>query len=334
MVCSIADNQPLGKLAISTGAVNTCHSPEPRLGGCIHGLPPHEGISGAMGSAIGYCQALFGASHSPTAHTQKVVDALNSINAPWNRSHELFYGYHPPHMSITDFVNQAIVPLEQGRVPILISPLDPATDKQAIEEVLDSRPAVPRGETILLRVVPRGENSLSALRDLTEGLITKARTQHAMPCWWPLIQGTMTANEWESFRHSLDANAQFTNVAINPFTSPELIDAAGEQVTVAQVVVGVSNGIHQDGTIEVPDGMSISGARPGDKYNLFAFVEQIRKLPKVPTLIILGPAQKESADDFNTHRLSKFLPLLRAGCEQLWSKVAPAMREELWQLAA
>lgn len=72
----------------------------------------------------------------------------------------------------------------------------------------------------------------------------------------------------------------------------------------------------------------------GDEYDLYRYMERLAVLKIAPTQIVLGPAEKEWTEEMNSARVAALLPLLRAGCDILWSDIPKARREYVWSLSA
>lgn len=248
MACKIAENRPLSLLRQEIGLPNQCHSLRED---CIHGYERHTGeyIMGIPGAALGYCQALFNRDGGPEIHTKKVTALLSEIGAPWAKSHELFWGNRRDE-SASEFVAQGMRPLwGSGRVPILITELDPARNIETIESIIGTTPAVHPGEVILLRLVLSGEESVRQAVTLVKRLLYASRTDCEMPKWWPLFQSDMKVDAWKHFKHLLGDDWRFANLAVNPFVPLDVFGHLHEQITVAQVPVGLASGISTNGTV-------------------------------------------------------------------------------------
>ena len=333
MACKIAENLPLSKLAKSLGVPVRCHG---RRHACIQNLAmeSEDVVLGAAGAVLGYCQALFQPSATATEHTLKVSRLLAEIRAPWAQSHELFLG-HRGRQTTTGFVSDAFEPLRgTGRVPILITGLDPAGDAAELAEVIAARIPVPESQTVLVRVVLKSPGSIDAAAQLLLRMVAEAKATRRLPLWWPLLQSPLPVAEWRRLRALLGEVWAYTNIAVNPFADEALYDEAPEQITVGQIAVGKSEDICSDGRISLAPEMKILGSESIGAYSLHGFLERLGKLPVVPTLIVLGPSQPGWNDAANQERLVKLLPLLRAGCDKLWHALTPERREQVWQLAA
>ena len=196
MACRIADNKPLAQLSRELAIPPRCHGKRRE---CIQGFQTHgdEFVMGAAGAAIGYCQALFANAGDARQHTEKVQRLLREIEAPWCESHELQWAYRL-NATATDFVSSACAPLLGcGRVPILITALDPARQAEELEAILATSPAVPDSESILVRVVLNSTESAKAMAAILRTLLSNARAERRMPRWWPLLQGTMPVSRLE-----------------------------------------------------------------------------------------------------------------------------------------
>lgn len=332
MTCRIADNPPLALLRSILEVPTTCHSRRPQ---CVHALPQDHSSTalGAPGAALGYCQALFASSTSPELHTRKVIGHLRRIAAPWPLSHELFWGYRRDETP-GEYVQRAMAPLcGDGRMPILITGLDPARDTDAAAELLAVGVPVAAGETALLRMVLRNDDSISAGSALLQSLVSNAQASGTMPSWWPLFQGDLSPTQWSKLRDQCGDAWKFANIAVNPFVSDDAFAIVREQLTVAQVVVGGPGDVHED-EVRVPGALRIMGTSGDATYSMTRFVERLCALPVVPTLILLGPAQASWTDEQNAARIQEVLVPLRRACDRLWAGLSVQQRDMIWHLAA
>lgn len=333
MICSVAYNAPLTDLRKDLGLPAQCHG---RRADCIKGYDTStkEFTLGIPGTAIGYCQALFKRSGSSYFHTKRVLELLNEIHAPWSHSHEMSWDYHDKEQP-AQFVEQGVLPLRtNGRVPILITRLDPGRDYEVIDQVVHSSPAVAPGETILIRILLNDESSILGAVRLMRQLYEAAVINRSMPTWWPLIQGSLAVEQWESLEGLLGDLWSYVNAAVNPFTPKPVKDFLASQVTVAQIPVGLASGVRADGTVALDPTMQISGASGCAVYSLLAFLEELSQLSVVPTLIVLGPASEHWTDTMNQDRVRAIVSLLRVGCKSLWKDLPPNRQELLWKLSA
>lgn len=333
MACSLAENRPLNDLRKALGLPRQCHSRRPS---CLKGMQSRSGddVLGIAGAALGYCQALFSFIGDPEAHTAHVQEQLVRVGAPWANSHELFWGYRRGEAA-GEYVSAGIRPLEgNGRVPILISGLETARDRKQIEEILATEPKFAPGEPVLLRVVMTSPEAIDAVAEIIQELVSRAIDTQEMPRWWPLLQGELDVSEWRRLRTTLGAAWRFVNVAVNPFVSDEVLSEVADQVTVAQVPIGLADGMDDVGNIKLAPGMRISGAGECATYSLDGYVGRLSALPEIPTLIILGPSKTEWTVEVNVERIARLLPLLKSACERLWSDLPGRRRELVWSLAA
>lgn len=332
MVCRIAENEPLRALRAELGLELVCHG---RRDDCLHGYPVAEaGALGAPGAALGYCQALFERRGTPEQHTERVAALLQEIGAPWAESHELYWG-HRGSLKAAEYVDAAIRPLSgNGRVPILITGLDPLHDRPVVDEILAAEPPIAPGETVLMRLVLKGEDSLAATAELMRRLYGAALAQRRMPSWWPLVQGELTSEGWSRFRETCGKLWGLVNVAVNPFVGDEEFEVVREQVTVAQVPVGGLNCVAADGTVQLPVEMAVARPRGRTEYSLPGYFERLSQLPSVPTIIVLGPTLPGWDDGVNQLRIAGLLPHLRRTVDALWGGVASEDREWIWGLRA
>jgi hypothetical protein len=332
MACRIADNKPLERLSRELGIAPRCHGKRRE---CIQGFETHGDnfVMGAAGAALGYCQALFANAGNPRRHTENVQRLLREIKAPWCESHELQWGYRLKAPA-QEFLSSACVPLiGTGRVPILITALDPARDGEELNAILQATPALPQSESILVRVVLNNAESAIAMEAILKNLLTEARTERRMPRWWPLLQGTMHVGDWKSLKSRLGADWDYVNVAVNPFVSDDVFAEIESQITVAQIPVAKMQGIHSDGRICL-NGMRILGASDEAEYSMEQFAKKLSNLAVAPTLILLGPSQQDWSDSENQSRIAAILPLVRRACDVLWDELTPNRRDEVWRLAA
>lgn len=333
MVCSIADNNPLKKLERELGLPTHCHG---KRRDCIHGFATREGefVLGLPGTALGYCQALFGYAGSPKEHTAKVAALLQEIGAPWSCSHEMFWGFRRSEEP-SAFIEDAIQPLiGSGRVPILITGLDPAANAIELAAIMGTMPAVPKNETVLVRVVLERDDSILATAKLIRTLVQEARGTKAMPKWWPLLQSALPRESWLRLKTELGDDWAYANVAVNPFTSQDVFEEIEEQVTVAQIPVGTQDGIHSDGTVELSEEVKVLGSAGKGVYAMDGYASKLGALSSSPTLIVLGPSRPTWTDLQNQMRIATLLPLVRHLCDSLWYRLTPERRDAIWRLVA
>jgi len=333
MVCGIAENLPLQKLSADLGEHPRCHS---RRGHCVRGLSAADenAALGAPGAAIGYCQALFTYAGDPKRHSEKVSALLLDAGAPWARSHELYWSFRGSEEPV-DFVTSAMTPLRQaGRVPVLITRLDPAEDLDEIRAVFGTTVPLARGETILVRLVLGSEASLGPAVELLRDLVTQAKRSSAMPQWWPLFQSGYSAMTWARLAVLAGPAWKYVNLAVNPFTDASVLDRFPEQITVAQLPIGLADGIGIDGNVRLAKGMAISGANGRSEWSLPSFFTDLAQRGLAPTLIVLGPSLPDWSDAMNATRIMRFVPALKEACSILWSRVSVQRQKLLLGLSA
>ena len=335
MVCKVADHKPLVSLREELGLTPQCHSLRDR---CIHGYMRQTGdyTMGIPGAALGYCQALFNRAGGPEIHTEEVTRLLSEIDAPWAKSHELYWGNRQDETP-AQFVEEGMRPLwGSGRVPILITELDPAKDMEIINSIVAAKPAVYPGEVVLIRLALSSQDSISPAVDLVNRLLSESLSTRTMPAWWPLFQSGMDVAGWGNFKEQLGDAWKFMNLAVNAFTPSDVFEYVREQVTVAQVPVGLAEGISADGTIQMAKGMVRLTNAPGEcaSYSLPDYMERLTTLETAPTLIVLGPSLPEWDEATNQKRIAALLPHLKAGCDKLWGSLAESHRDMIWGLAA
>ncbi len=334
MACEIAANEPLSRLRDDLGLAHQCHSIRVK---CFKGLSRRssELALGVPGAALGYCQALFNYSGSPSDHSMKVARCLSEINAPWSQSHELYWGYRTGE-SPEGFMEAGMRPLlGSGRVPVVITGLDARDDFALIDRIVSSRPPVVPGETVLVRIVLKSNHSAKSAASLVTRLVDKAEQNAEMPPWWPLFQSDGPVDLWNGVRRELGERWRYVNVAINPFTPKGIAEFIGEQVTVAQTPIGLARGMSDEGTIRLEPGMVISGAPDSGEWRFDEFMRTLLEVcSAVPTLIVLGPSLPSWSDKDNIERIQRFLPLLRKACAMLWRGLSASRQEEVWRLSA
>lgn len=335
MACKVAENPPLKRLRADLGLAPICHS---FRADCIHRLPQPEPKHnlGGPGAAIGYCQALFNRLGSHQANTIRISRLLKEVSAPWYNSHELYWG-NRGDTPISDYVLEASEPLiGDGRVPILITALDAYEDRKEIGEILNSESLVVPGETILVRVLISNEQAQASAIRVMKMLLGNAEKSGVMPRWWPLLQGDLTPQEWAGFAEKAGALWKYSNIAMNPFMNSNCFDYLRDQITVAQVPVGLSEGVHSDGIIQMAEGqVRLTGAPEiGAQYNLFNYFERAKQLTYAPILLVLGPALPEWGDIVNQKRLEALVPVLETGCRNLWHGLSEDNYNMVWNFAA
>lgn len=333
MGCHLAENEPLNRLRADLGLPLQCHSFRRH---CLqqHSRPTDEFALGAVGAAIGYCQALFGRAGVGEAHTMRVLRLLQEIDAPWANSHELFWGYRREEPA-AEFLVGGMRPLVgKGRIPVLITSLDPATDAPEIETIVNTQSPISPGETVLVRLVLREHRSIDSAVALLRQLVGEAKQCRRMPAWWPLFQARSDQGSMQRFAQLAGTLWPYANIAVNPFTPRSVSEVVREQVTVGQVVVGNESGIKDDGLIMLPAELTISGAPPSGAYSLPTYFEELGQFDTPPTLIILGPSLPSWSDSMNQGRIAKLVPHLHTACNGLWKRVEPSRREAVWRMSA
>lgn len=333
MACRLAENEPLMELQRDLGLPPQCHSLRED---CVHGHPKRIGTyaMGIPGAVIGYCQALLNYEGNPEKHTVSMTKVLEDIGAPWAKSHELFWGYRKEE-KVSEYIEEALSPLlGEGRIPILITAMDPAADSATFDSIIETDLSLYPGETALVRMMLQNDASLDAASEYIKQLLTECRSRRRMPKWWPLLQGDLERVQWERLKELLGEDWKYTNVAVNPWACESVFDSAIEQVTVAQIPVGLEDGIGDKGDITLPPGMQLTGATECDTYSLPNYAKTLAQLNVAPTLIVLGPSQPEWTFDQNVSRLRRLIPMLRDACDQLWQDLAQESRDTVWRLSA
>lgn len=265
---------------------------------------------GSFGSIIGYCQGLFNGSGPPGVHTQHVISSLQRALAPHCKSHELYWDYRRRETA-DEFVQNAIAPLRgSGRVPVLITHLDPAADTATIKQIIDTRPAVFPGETILLRMVLGSEESIPKAGEIVTSLIERSEKSGEMPVWWPLLQADFGAREWMQLKSILGNEWQYASIAVNPFTDRAVLRKFQDQIAIAQFLVGEAEKISADGTVAVHT-KTCSGEIFQRGYNILDYAARIRESGIAAKSIICGPSLPEWTVGQNVERVRRFVQLFR-----------------------
>lgn len=333
MGCKIAENFPLKELRNDLGLGLQCHS---HREDCVHNLyqPSGEGTFGIPGAIIGYCQALYHKEMDHENHTRFIFNELKKIKAPWFKSHELYWG-NKGNITTQEFISNSMKPLlGEGRIPILITPLNPSKDYEVINDILKTEAKIFNGETALVRIVVDGRDSIEKSVKLMKIILRKAIDKKEMPKFWPLLQGGLSSKDWNYMKILMGEDWKYCNIAVNPFTFDQLPMFCKDNITVAQVVVGHKEGIHDSGRIALPEGMRISGAKNCDDYNINEYFEKLTYLKVPPTLIVLGPTLPSWSNKYNSERLLKLLPHLKMNCNVLWNSLSNDRRDFVWSLPA
>lgn len=249
---------------------------------------------------------------------------IEEIDPKWFKSHELFWGYRQ-NEQIEEYIQRAIAPLlDSGRVPVLITNLDPATDIKEIREIFNTKPLVIPGETILVRLALNSVHSIQPIADLMNEIVENARKTKQMPTWWPLIQAEFDLATWKKLKKALGENWNYTNIAMHPFMDKNTIRELKPQITVAQFFIGAADDIHESGTVAV-DLKNCAGQRSPNKktFNIFQYTKQIKSSGLNPTCIICGPSLPHWTVGDNKNRLNKYMAVFVKAADSLWSsKVA------------
>lgn len=335
MVCRVADNAPLEALRVHLDAPKGCHS---QRVDCVHRLPRFdgEGYFGIAGAFIGYCQALFGMQGGHSDNTNHIAQLLSTAGLPWARSHELFLGHRTQTETVAEFVEAAAAPLKSlGRVPILITGLNVRGDRAMIDDILCSPVSVVPGETILCRVVAKGDADVLAVADVLLRLVRFAEAQGRMPQWWPLIQASSgDAHAWRQARSKLGSAWRFLNVAVNPYLDDDTFDSIRDQITVAQFIVPSHQDIASDGLVRLTSGMTISGASENAVYSIPRFMDRLGGLNSWPTSIFLGPALPHWTEHENLRRTAAAVGCFVHNIQERWSAPSLKRYQTLLELAA
>ncbi len=217
MTCRIADNKKLQELSNDIGLAPICHSSR---ADCHRGLERSNGqyTLGAIGSAIGYCQGLFNRHGDPSEHTKYLADKLQQIGAPLPFSHELLWAYKGCELP-SEYRRKACEPLlGTGRVPIIITNFDPATEIKEIADMFESDVPVYSGETMLVRLTLSSEESAFECAKLLNGLVIEATRAGQMPKMFPLFQADLCPEHLETLKKLAWKFKKYVNIAANPFT--------------------------------------------------------------------------------------------------------------------
>ena len=287
---------------------------------------------GEYGAVIGYCQGLFNNGSSPDNHTLKVLKNLEIIQAPRYKSHELYWDYRKNEPA-TEFFDRAMSPLiGSGRVPILITNLDPAKDLETINEIVSTNPRVHYNQTILFRIILNNTESINPAIDLIRLLLQKAKISKEMPIWFPALQANFSADGWDLLKEGLGNDWKYVNIAVNPFTPIEVLDKFSEQITIVQFLVGANNSIDKDGNAQIHSKMCVTGKKVNLSYNVFVYAKTLANHEIHAKNIICGPSLNVWGEEYNRKRLSKYLSVFKQATALLWPNLTLRSREELLAL--
>ncbi len=245
---------------------------------------------------------------------------LPEIDRRWFKSHELFWGYKQPDESAEEYIQKAVKPLlDSGRVPILITDLDPATDMKTIQEIIQSDPKVLPGETILLRLALKSVKSIKPAVSILKKLFAGAKAKKQMPRWWPLLQAEFDIKCWKMLKKELGSLWKYTNIAMTPFMTTEVILEVKDQITVAQFFLGEEKEICANGDMIV--NLKTCAGLSAEKmaYNLFDYAKEIKNNQLSPTCIICSPSKSSWSIQKNQKRLKKYIRVFENASETLWS---------------
>lgn len=334
MGCKIAENKPLQRLADDLGLARQCHS---MRGDCMQSLQRANAGKYAMSSAgavMGYCQGLFYKSGNPEKHTQNIIEWLKDIDAPHYMSHELLWNNRTTEKA-SEYIQQAMEPLlGEGRVPVIITELDPATQGVELQEIFQAAPPLYNGETMLVRVQLNSDESIRAIAIMMNEIIRHAQTEKKMPALWPLIQGNFTSEKWNMLKELLGTNWEYTNIAVTPFTNESTLKMLKSQVTVAQFFIGKKEDINDNGQIQISSDMCIGGVSKTQRYDIVDYTKRLADNSLSPTCIICGPSLKEWDISYNKERVAKYTLLFRKATKHLWTDLSEKKMIEVLALTA
>lgn len=327
MSCHIAENRPLSLLRDFLGIPTQCHSFRTT---CTMKRVGASGdvTLGAPGAVIGYCQALFNYQGSARLQSEHVLNVLRSINAPWWASHELFWGFRNSETP-AEYVREGMHPLKGfGRVPVLITGLDPERDLAMLREICVANAPIAEGETILIRTALGSRRSAELAGEWLKEMFQTCVASGRMPAWWPLFQSSLGSEVWDSLKERSGEAWTYANVAVNPFSHADVYTVARENITVAQITIGLAEGMSDTGIVRLAPGMKILGAPQEAEWQLSDYLARLSVARYLPTLIVLGPSQPSWTECDNRQRLERFVPLLISACQNFWSDV-PADRKNM-----
>ena len=333
MACKIADNFALAQLRADLGLKLGCHSLREH---CALALERRSGdqTMGIPGAALGYCQALFNRVGPAIEHTSAVAEHLATAGMPWSKSHEMYYGYREDE-TIGDFICGGIRPLlAGGRMPILITTLQPHRDFDEISRIVETDNKVFPGETALLRIVLNSHSDIQYAKSIMLNILSRSEDKKQMPKWWPLLQGNLDKSGWKTLRLEMGVAWKYVNIAVNPFTPISIVDEIFDQITVAQVAIGRSEDIKDNGNITLSSAMPMTKLLNKLDYNLFEYLAPLSELAVSPTLIILGPSLPNWSAGYNIKRLMSLRPILLESTRVLWKDLDDAAHAEVWKQAA
>ncbi len=249
----------------------------------------------------------------PAQHTQHVINQLQAIDAPQYLSHELYWNYHEQE-TVEEYINQAMEPLRgSGRVPVLLTSLDPAKDNKIILEIFATRPvALASGATMLVRLCLNSKESIAPAVELIKAILKECRKNKSMPIWWPLLQGDLNITGWKKLKQALGNDWKYVNIAMNPFMDQKVLEEFKEQTVITQFFIGEAKGInHKEGIITIHQRCDLGTNKLRKTYNLFNYCKKIKDNKLNSVSIICGPSLPEWTIPQNRERLEKFLPLFK-----------------------
>lgn len=284
MTLHVKDVQPLWRLVEETGLAGTIES--------CHIREPGEKVGG-------YCQGLFPVLGSPGEHTKYLAKMLAVAGARYPNSHELCLDTKPSSESVERWLTEATEPFRNGNgcVPVLITNLGVG------ESMIGRIFASPRqfDEPVLVRMlITEDSESFFCAAYRMERLVEQVRSEKIVPAWWPLFQGNMSVNGWKQLRQDLGEYWKYVCVAMNPFMGPGVQNLLFANIVVAQVPIGLADGIESNKII-------INGT----SYSLDEYCAHINALPHRPVFIVLGQSLPEWSEDMNVSRVSRAIEVLK-----------------------
>lgn len=322
MVCKVADFTEIRELEKDLELKHTCQSAR---GACIQGfnMSQSEKTYGIVGTAIGYCQGLFNVEtgNSPKQHTEFITKMLQSMGFPWKNSHELIFNQKPDGWDLEEFMSDATKPLGgKGRVPILITELDPHSDKVEVDNIFYNTSSVGKEQSpILVRLSLNSQESIHATTNLINRIFENAMDEKQLPNFLPLLQSgeNFSGADWHKLKKDLGSNWKYAFLAAHPLSTEMLFDdGLKDNVKVAQWLVGKPGKINSNGDVGLHT-LGCTTLQEGT-YNVLNYANQLNESGiEFPVNIVCGASLPNWSNKQNVDRLEKFLPLFKEGMKKL-----------------
>lgn len=307
-LCNTQEIKQLEDMRLAIGAPEVCLNP---------------GDDGKVHYLLGYCQGLFNQEGgSPPEHTNLVTRLLERVRAPMPKSHELFIGLKKRDVSIKEYLIAAAQPLlKDGRVPVIITMYDPATDMEKINELFSTPSPAAANHTILVRIGLGSRASFAPIAALMQQLHREAVRTGIMPQYWPLIQADFGVTEWQAFRAAVGEEVwKHVTIAATPFMPLETLKGLASNIAVYQFFVGRADDVKENGDVTVPRIACVGRAGSPRTYNVMAYAQSLVAFGLSAQVgIVCGQSQGWSQEE-NVERVRRYLPLLEQAVKTLWAR--------------